>query len=41
MKKSAHEKVLNMVKTKIKDSKGVKAVLPYKFMKQEPKKPIK
>lgn len=41
MKKSPHEKVLNMVKSKTKDSKGVKAVLPYKFMKQEPRNPIK
>ncbi len=38
---STHEKVLNMVKSKVKDGKGVKAVLPYKFMKQEPKKNIK
>lgn len=31
---SSHEKALgNMVKSKFKDSKGVKAKLPYKFLK--------
>ncbi len=38
---STHDKVLNMVKSKVKDGKGKKAVLPYKFMKQAPKDPIK
>ena len=33
--KSAHEKVLNMVKSHIKDKKGVKPKLPYKFLKNE------